>query len=371
MNAEEDGQSTFLRVDEFNETSGQVEGLDLSQQQRGDEPWLADPDELRDAPNEPNGDTADTGQPSGQRGPARPNLRTDQWAPAPQQPPPPAPPQAAPEDVDVPTDSLSLAQLRRIVQDMPRKEATPYAFEYSDSSSFEEEIEEIFDYTAEEGKSLVSMPQAHAGRWREFREQTASEERTETLPGSWSEVDFEVKEAFLISLKSRLNQVVGAPNQEDIQALTYIALGCWQETAGRPPAESPSQKGPDNNFEEQVNSAYQGSEDQVQAIKANVALILQHVGFGSIFEVFKTICLQLVYVDESMSCPRPQLTLGSPGNSASDQEMNGHPPSPNATYDQTITRCVMILLYLLIDCTRRRLISSSNASGVHYGKSPK
>ena len=66
--------------------------------------------------------------------PRRPELRRDGSAPPPPlQPPPPAPVQ---QNVDRQSESLSLAQLRRLMQEMPKVEQPAYAFEYADAQPF-------------------------------------------------------------------------------------------------------------------------------------------------------------------------------------------------------------------------------------------
>ena len=305
----ESNPSTFLRVDEFNESSGQLDGLDLSQQHATQESWIADADELRDA-QPPTGDTADTGPPAEARSPGRPPLRRDQWAPAPRQPPPPAPPDAVPEDADVPTDSLSLAQLRRIVQDMPKKEATPYAFEYQDTSSFEEEVEELFDYSVEEREGLAHAQTSFEELWQQWHEDSSSD----GVP-SWTNSSDDAKADFLTKLKRELLEPRNSRQEQVALALTYLALGCWKEKDGF--LEQEEHVNTDSNLEDNQLSGdptYREFGGHVLTMKANIRLIASRVGLAPIYDTFRSTCSLLVYVDESnLHQCLPILTSAQPG----------------------------------------------------------
>lgn len=356
MAGAEDGANTFLRVDEFNESSGQVDGLDLSQQQVPQESWIADAEELREAPAPPTGDTADTGQPAESRSSARPGLRRDQWAPPPQQPPPPAPPDAVPEDADVPTDSLSLAQLRRIVQDIPKKEATPYAFTYQDYSIFEEEVEELFDYSLEERAYLAAIPKSFGDLWSQWLSdsQDAIENALDTA--SWLASDTSAKQTFLTKLKEELQSPHKMQPERVMQALNYLALGCWQETA-RPQAEDVSRDadGGAKRDIETVESSYEASKGQVQVMKANLVLIANHVGLDPIFETFKSACLHLLYVVESNVFDESRvLTWASPEDSSLSNSASHASNLSDFSPGTSLPRCSSVLLYLLIEHGRRQ-----------------
>lgn len=120
--------------------------------------------------NAPSGTTeipAQTGKP-----PRRPELRRETSAPPPpMQPPPPAPGQ---QNMDRASGSLNLAQLRRIVQEMPRVEQPAYAFEYADSQPFVEEIEEWFQYNEFDRVMLVGMKSSFEHQWHVFHENQSS-----------------------------------------------------------------------------------------------------------------------------------------------------------------------------------------------------
>src|SRR2546421_4800392 len=95
----------------------------------------------------------------------RPTLRRDGIAPPPpSQPPPPAP--SSPFHPGNPADSLSLPQLKQLVSQFPKVEQRAYAFQFADAQSFEEEIEEWFQYTEEDRHMLFNSRDSFESRWK-------------------------------------------------------------------------------------------------------------------------------------------------------------------------------------------------------------
>ena len=353
-----DNASSFLRVDEFNESNGQVEGLDLSQQSNIDSgPWIEQSDELGDPTgNPPTTDTADTGQPAGPRSPGRPTLRRDQWAPGPQHLPPPPPPDALPEDADVPTDSLSLAQLRRLVQEMPKKEATPYAFEYHDTSSFEEEVEELFDYSVDERNFLDATFLTFSEAWQRPPLEPAQREGTAIQRASWVDAEESDKILFLRNIKDQVAQSHKKQASNALHALTYLALGCWKETA-KQLSENPVE---DGDIAKPSKASLSTSKSQVMQMKANIALIADNVGLDTILAACETGCAHPSYVDEFKSSYHASvLTFASLEDSSTGNDVASDSrdfPEPTC-----LPRCCFTLMYLLIDLARRQQSSDENS----------
>ena len=356
MDAEEELPGSFLRVDEFNESNGRVDGLDLSDQQVPEQSWIVDAEELGEAPALPTEDPADTGQPAESRSPSRPGLRRGQWAPTPQQPPPSAPLDATNEDAEVPTDSLSLAQLRRIVQDMPKKEATPYAFRYEDTSSFEEEVEELFDYSPEERTYLATISSSFEDMWERSRQDDSNTAREGVSVGSWTAVSAEAKTTFLAQLKSGLVQPDETHPCTIMQALNYLALGNWKETVETPAQKqsADAESGTDK-VQGSADASYEESKMQVQVMKENLSLIAGNVGLGPIFDFCKSACLQLLYVNASVICWKYYiLTLHRPedsslSNGTANSKCTSRPLSKSCG-----PRCSTTVLFLLIEHGRRQ-----------------
>lgn len=284
------GSNTFIKVDEVNESSGQVESLDPPQQQlTGDESWLDHEDAQELDPEEQKQNVSHIQ--------IRPPMRKDQWAPAPQQPPPPASPTNA-EETEGPTDSLSLMQLKRIVKDMPTKEPTPYDFKYSDSSSFENEVEELFSYSIEERRFLVHLPNAFQHVWQDFEDNDL--EDTDDNDGEhqehtvWWECDGQDRRAFLKELKSGISLHNQVDRLANIQALVYIALGCWLDLGIN--RLEPSVENHTGSYDADVGSEpgqHSGRpKKSLQSIEMqkNILLVEEEVGATVVFEALRAAC---------------------------------------------------------------------------------
>ncbi|KAK4690707.1 hypothetical protein P7C71_g6148, partial [Lecanoromycetidae sp. Uapishka_2] len=160
---------------------------------------------------------------------ARPILRREGSAPAPpQQPPPPAPPQAQ-DEASSSTDSLSLLQLKKLVTDLPKLEPTAYAYDYSETRSFPEEIEEWFTYTEEERYMLLRSKQTFEDKWGQAQAERpdASDKALE-----WTDVEPEDRESFIIGAIKALESTEISSRVKSLECISYVALGVWADTAG-------------------------------------------------------------------------------------------------------------------------------------------
>ncbi|KAL9060740.1 MAG: hypothetical protein Q9162_000444 [Coniocarpon cinnabarinum] len=346
--------SSFFRVDECNDQTEPDDAEESVQQNDGaEETWPVDAGGLQDAqglPNPPTDDMADTGQPAASGSPGRPMLRRDQWAPAPQNPPPLAPSETAVEEGDVATDSLSMAQLRRIVQEMPKKEATPYAFEYSDTSSFEEEVEELFEYSREERKSLELMAQTFSLMWETWQLEGITES-TSSYEGSmaWSNAQNSLKEGFLRKVKDDMLSNTHDKPCKAPAALAYLVLGCWRETADENRKNvSPSN---DSTQSQEGDASHIKDSPQVTEMKSNILLVTECVGIGAVFDAMKSACAHLLYVEQS-DLPYIELTLTciSPDSARFNEYPSDSPASQSELYR---FRCCTVVLYLFFDYAKR------------------
>ena len=167
--------------------------------------------------------------PSTSRPLSRPILRREGSAPPPpQQPPPPAPPQQR-GDMPGNTDSLSLQQLRRLVTDLPKLEPTAYAYDYADTRSFPEELDEWFQYTEEERYMLLRAKQTFNEKW-EQAQATRIDPSDEALV--WTDVDQVARKRFVEGAMQALESTETATRIAGLECLSYIALGAWAHTAG-------------------------------------------------------------------------------------------------------------------------------------------
>ena len=168
--------------------------------------------------------------------PARPILRRDgSTSLPPQQPPPPAPTQQ--EDPSNPTDSLSLAQLKRLVTDLPKLESTAYAYTYEDTRSFPEELNEWFQYTEEDKHLLLNARTTFERKWQRFQ---ATDSDSAGVGRGWTDVEDAARERFVDSQLEDLMSLDVLTRLTNLEALTYVALGAWADTAGLPDLDDSS-----------------------------------------------------------------------------------------------------------------------------------
>lgn len=167
--------------------------------------------------------------PSPPKATARPILRREVSTPAPPQQPPPPAPQQPQEEPSNPTDSLSLLQLRRLVTDLPKIEPTAYAYDYSETRSFPEELEEWFSYTEEERYMLLRAKQTFDDKWEQ-----AQAERTDASDKAleWTDVKSEDRESFIVGAINALDSPDISARVKSLECLSYIALGVWGDTTG-------------------------------------------------------------------------------------------------------------------------------------------
>ncbi len=160
---------------------------------------------------------------------SRPILRREGSTPAPpQQPPPPAPSQSQ-EEASNPTDSLSLLQLRKLVTNLPRTEPTAYAYEYSETRSFPEELEEWFSYTEEERYMLLRAKQTFDDKWEQAQ---AERSNPSDKALEWTDVEFEDRESFIVGAIKALDNPDLSSRVKSLDCMTYVSLGVWGDTAG-------------------------------------------------------------------------------------------------------------------------------------------
>jgi hypothetical protein len=160
--------------------------------------------------------------------PVRPGLRRDGSMPAPSQPPPAPPPMVEPPAQ--PTDSLSLMQLRSLVKEMPKAEPTPYAFVYKDAASLPEEIEEWFAYHTPERANMLRAQSCFATEWGVFNNWAFTGD--DESPLDWNKASEERRRQFMQRLLDSIRNSDTEKRLEQLEALVYIVLGCWHETAG-------------------------------------------------------------------------------------------------------------------------------------------
>ncbi|KAI1415169.1 N1221-domain-containing protein [Hypoxylon sp. FL1857] len=222
------------------------------------------------------------------RQPVRPQLQRNQI-----QPNPPTQPLSTSNQ---PPDSLSLAQLRRIVSEFPRQEAAAYDFEYSDTGPHEEEIDEWFVYQFWQWIRLNSAQRAFEWQW----EHDIAARQDEI---TWDEADDEVRTNFILQALDGVKASDAATRAAAIGRLTYLVLGRWADTAGSPP----------HGDKTKIRSV--ASPAQLAAMKSGVKLIAEWDGIPVIWTALRS-AYEILWVDEPL---RPQ---GSSLAEAQDELMN-------------------------------------------------
>ncbi|KAK3685504.1 protein required for hyphal anastomosis [Podospora appendiculata] len=220
------------------------------------------------APDVPDTGVEDIGPDPGV--PPRPLLQRTQ-IPAPQEPPPavPSAPPApnAPGDSSQPQDSLSLAQLRRIVAEFPRSEPIAYDYVYSDMGPIQEEIDEWFMYNFWQWVRLNAANRAFHSAWgRGFGQDLG-----------WDDVDGEPRRNFIRGALGAVQSSDKDTRGEGIGALVYLVLGRWTETVRGATVPSVA--------DGKVKSA--ATEAQLAAMKAGVQLLSDCGGIPVIWEALR------------------------------------------------------------------------------------
>ena len=251
--------------------------------------------------------------------PSRPLLRRDSSIPAPLQPPPPAP--SSPglgQDSGDPADSLSLAQLRNYVKEMPRVEPTPYAFVYADAASLPEELEEWFNYTVEERARILKCQSSFAQEWGQYNGWVFMEGSGEEGASSdWVNTTAEERRGFVERLIESMSEKGTDNRLRVLETLVYLVLGCWHETAGltlggsgQPYGGKGKQKSEepeaDTHGVEPASSVtiplsprskaleeqFSKSRAQLQWIKSNVDTLFECGGLQSVFNLVRESCFR-------------------------------------------------------------------------------
>jgi hypothetical protein len=227
--------------------------------------------------------------------PGRPGLQRGNSVPtpAPQHLPPPAPPPDAPQ-----TDSLSQSQLQSLIRGIPKVEPAPYAFKYDDASLFEEELEEWFSYSVEEQAMLLKAQASFALEWSAFN--GLDDISYEEGGLDWNRAAASQHRAFVEHMLDGVRQADPVPRLKSLEALVYVLLGCWHETAGLPAASQdggvPSQGAP--------SGAYEQSGQQAALIKRNVYLLVESSGLQPVVGVLRLALLRACGVDSVPDAPR-------------------------------------------------------------------
>lgn len=231
--------------------------------------------------------------------PARPGLRRDNSVPlpAPLHLPPPAPP-APPPDVIQTADPVSLIQLRGLVSELPKVDPAPYAFSYEDASSFEDELEEWFSYSVEEQAMLLKVQTSFAQEWGTFNGLNSTPYEEGGL--DWSKATKQQQSEFLQYLLGTIRQGDTAMVLKKLEALVYVLLGCWHESAGLASTDIEAGKEPVQiplPRDGHAPGTYDKSAQHVQLIRSNVRLLVDLGGLQVLIQQLSSVCSRARGID--------------------------------------------------------------------------
>ncbi|KAF2826369.1 N1221-domain-containing protein [Ophiobolus disseminans] len=236
--------------------------------------------------------------------PSRPGLQRGNSVPtqAPQHLPPPAPP-APPPDAP-PPDSLSIAQLQSLVRGLPKADPAPYAFTYDDASSFEEELEEWFSYAVEEQAMLLKAQASFALEWTAFNGQNDTSYEEGGL--DWNRAATAQHKEFLEHLVEGIKQREPGLRLKRLEALVYVLLGCWHETAGlvAPATDGDLASGRNSCTDHWRSTAYEQSGQQAALVKQNVRLLAESSGLQTLVDVLRSSLMRSCGTDVAPEAPR-------------------------------------------------------------------
>ena len=214
----------------------------------------------------------------------RPILRREGSAPPPppRQPPPPAPPT---QDDGQASESLTLAQLRNLVTNLPRLEPRAYAYSYDETRTFPEELEEWFQYTEEDRELWEASKAAFQYEYANFQT-----ERSELKESGWQSLPAQERERFVSNHLEALKIAESKYQQRSALAIAYIAMGAWHDLDARDHRISSEEAA---EFEP-PNNKHRKSYSQLRSIRAGCELLCRTGAVQTLFDIVQKVCDQYV-----------------------------------------------------------------------------
>ncbi|KAI9711904.1 MAG: hypothetical protein M1812_007058 [Candelaria pacifica] len=278
--------------------------------------------------------------------PARPQPRRESSAPVPPLQLPPSPSAQPEREMSNATDSLSLMQLKKIVAEMPRGEATAYAFTYEDTAPLAEELEEWFIYSDEEREGLLHGRQTFEQAWEKYISRHTPKE---PHGRSWIDVDGALRRKFVVQEVAGLEDPDVKRRGASLEALLYIGLGLWYETAGVEECGSEDTKEPNEEAEmSHGNSRHPRSARQLKWITIGVEAIYDGMGVQAIFDVLRGACLRELSVELNITDPERQDLL---------EEQTEHQELERRELADALT-----LMYLMVEASRQQVLSGHGST---------
>jgi hypothetical protein len=193
--------------------------------------------------------------------------------------PPPQPPNQNPSSSSTPmtvqqaTDSLSILQLRRIVEGgAPQADPVAYDFTYTDTGPHGEEVDEWFGYMGWQRMRLNAVRGTFEWQWQE----DFGPERT------WEDVSHGDKVAFVAKAAAGLSSSDVSERSTHVGKIAYLVLGRWGDTAVQTAS-------PDDKKAKCVASA-----SQLEAMNEGVKLLSSVGGLAGIWKALRN-CFEVLW----------------------------------------------------------------------------
>ena len=206
---------------------------------------------------------------------------------------PSLPPSSGPprDETDNSTDSLSLAQLKKLITDLPKLERTAYAYEYEDTRAFPEELEEWFQYTEEERHTLLRAKLT-------FEEQWGQAQRSSVEPSKraldWRDAEVSAQQQFVVHKLRGLASPDISFRVKCLECISHVALGVWGETAGYEAHDREAKM--DDDGIRPNDSEYRKSRIQIEWIQGGAELLRGAGAVQSLMDILVRYCTDGVSV---------------------------------------------------------------------------
>ena len=189
------------------------------------------------------------------------------------------------------------------MNEFPKTDPLTYSFEYDDTATFEEEIDEWFSYNPAEFTRLIRAREAFVQRLHTLYNDT------------WLNITEGEKRAFVEAQVDELSSVDLRGRCRSLQAILHIILGVWDETAalqvnsselgGEGKGKSlPVGQAKQNESEETKSSdprhsptKTEATESQIAHMKTGILLFAEAGGINLLFEVMQNAFNNLWYAD--------------------------------------------------------------------------
>lgn len=200
-------------------------------------------------------------------------------------------------------DSLTMAQLRRIVVDGGLAsgvvECQPYAFVYGDANCLGVEVEEWFTYVPEEKSRLERCGVSFEDVWGRWAKKVGVSRGRE-----WVGVEDDGRRRFVREILRMAREGDLERRVKALECLVYLVLGVWHETAGLPALDGAihyDDVGNDHERHKNGSASDDSSENsdgvadrfpksgcQLDWIKLNTHLIFDCDGLQTVLDLFKS-----------------------------------------------------------------------------------